>query len=533
VPRARILVLPLALLAGLAAAQELIAHVTYLVPEGAYVDAGTDQGLAPGQGGTVLRDGKPVAKAEVVAAAGRSARLRIFDGEARVGDLVRFDVAPPPAPAPPPDEGTKRPDESGGFVPLLERQKAPAKATRPRNVSHGWVAVEQYLQTAGEAGFDYWRTSLSSAGDVQRLGGAPWAIDWSFNASMRGGDAFDGSALDGARLDVYELALSRRLGEDGLFRFGRFVPAALPAAGYLDGALLEQRLSPRLRGGAALGFKPTRDDLMPSFDEPTGLLYGTFDAGSRRGSYLTASLGVLAAAYEGDADRLAALLDLFGRTGRLDVSADAVVDFDVGSALFESGTRLTEGDFDVRFRAGSSTTLRAGADYYENVDSAAERALLPVVDPLYFEGSGWRYRAGFTQALGKDLTLDAEVNFLDAPDTGSTTNWNVTLTRYGLVASRVGSVSLTVYGLEGLGVQGIGGRLSAYLPLMANRLNLQGALGFRAFDPDAVDSFNVTDVRLYASYLLSPRWTLNGGVSAAIGDSADYVAFDLGVQYRW
>jgi hypothetical protein len=520
------------LLAGLAAAQELIAHVTYLVPEGAYVDAGTDQGLAAGQSGTVLRDGKPVAKAEVVAAAGRSARLKIFDGEARVGDLVRFDVTPPPA-APPAEETTKRPDEPGGFVPLLERQKTPAKATRPRNVSHGWVSVEQYLQTAQETGLDYWRTSVSSAGDVQRLGGAPWALDWSFTASLRGGDTFDGSALDGARLDVYELALSRRLGEDGLFRFGRFVPTALPAAGYLDGALYEQRLSPHLRGGAVLGLKPTRDDLTPSVNEPTGLLYGTVDAGSRRGSYLTASFGILASAYRGDSDRLAALLDLFARTGQFDVSADAVVDFDVGSALFDDGTRLTEGDFDLRFRAGTSTTLRAGADYYENVDSAAERDLLPVVDPLYFEGSGWRYRVGITQALGANLTLDAEVNYIDAPDTGNSTNWIATLTRYGLLAARVGSVSLTVYSLEGTGVDGIGGRLSAYLPLRASRLNLQGSVGFRAFDPDGVDAFDVTDVRFYASYLLAQKWTISGGVSAAIGDSADHVAFDIGVQYRW
>jgi hypothetical protein len=527
----RCLLLSLFLACAAAAAPdraEVMAKVTYLVPEGAYVDAGSDQGLAAGEAGVVLRDGKPVAKAEIVATSARSAHVRVFDGEVRLGDLVRFEAVAL-APEAPPDQAPKKPEESKPFVPLLEQQKAPVHVTSPKNVSHGWVSINQYIQTGSFD--DFYRTTLSSAGDIQRLWGKPWAIDWSFNLSGRGGDAFDGSTLEGVRLDVYELALSRRLGEDGLFRFGRFVPNALPAVGYLDGALFEQRLSPHLRGGALLGFAPTVDDLTPSIDEPTAVLYGTLDAGNRKTNYFTGTAGVLGSLFEGDADRLAALVDFFARVGIFDLSADAVIDFDVGSQLFTSGTRLTETDVDASLRVAKGTTLRGGTNYYENLDTAAERAGLPYVDPLVFEGSGWRYYAGLTQALPARFTLDLQFTFINAPDTGETANWFLTLTKYGVFGSDVASVSLSVYSLEGLDVEGVGGRLSAYVPL--GKLTLQGGIGFTAFSPEVATEFDVTDVNFFASYLLSQRWTLNGGVTAAIGDSADYLGFDIGLQYRW
>ena len=93
------------------------------------------------------------------------------------------------------------------------------------------------------------------------------------------------------------------------------------------------------------------------------------------------------------------------------------------------------------------------------------------------------------------------------------------------------SVSLSIYSIEGLDVTGLGGRLSAYVPM--GKLTLQGGLGFTAFDPDVATEFDVTDVNFFVNYQLTPKWTLQGGVTAAIGDSADYVGFDVGVTYRW
>jgi len=524
--------IPFLLLAAAAAAEperaEVTAKITYLVPEGAYVDAGTDQGLGAGETGTVLRDGKPVAKAEIIATSSRSARVRVYDGEARLGDLVRFEAVAP-APAPPPEEAPKKPEQAQPFVPLLEQQKATARGAGPRNVSHGWVTLNQYIQTGSFD--DFYRTSLSSSGDIQRLWGKPWAFDWSFNLSGRGGDAFMDSVLEGARLDVYELALSRRLGETGFLRFGRFVPKALPSVGYIDGAIVEQRLSTHLRGGAILGFLPTIDDLTPSIDAPTAVVYGTLVSGDRKGDHFTGTLGAMTALYEGDLDRLAVPFDMFARIGRLDLSADGLVDFDVGAQQFTSGTRLTELNADATLRVAKGTRLRGGTDYYENLDDAWSRAGLPYLDPLVFEGSGWRYYVGATQNLPAHMTVDVQFTFINAPDTGDLTNWYATLTKWGIFGSDVASVSLSVFSIEGLDVGGLGGRLTAYVPL--GKLTLQGGVGFTAFDPDVATEFDVTDVNFFASYQLSRKWTVQGGVTAAVGDSADYVGFDLGVTYRW
>jgi len=522
-------------LAAAAAAQQadVDARVTYLVPEGAYIDAGTEQGLATGLTGTVLRDGKPVAKAEIIAASARSARLRIYDGNARIGDLVRFRVEKAPETTTAPEEEAKRPEKSGEFVPLLERQKVPAAVSTPRNVSHGRIALDQYVQTAALDALEYWRSSLSSSGDVQRLWGKPWSLDWSFTASARGGEIYVGSVLEGVRLDVYELTLSRRLGEDGVVRFGRFVPKALPAAGYLDGVLYEQRLAPGFKGGAILALRPTLDDLTPSAKEPTAVLYGTLDMGTRRADYFTGTLGVLGSMYEGDTDRVAVLLDSFGRAGIFELGIDATVDLDVGSQLFTSGTRLTQLNARAAVQVARGTRVRCGTDHFENLDTAANRDALDVVDPLLFDVDVWRYYVGGTQALPAKLTLDVEITFIDAADTDNTLSWYVTLTRYGLFGSPVASASLTIYSIEGFGVDGIGGLLSAYVPLRSNKLTLQASLGFRSFDPAGLDTFEVTDARAYLTYELAPKWTLNGGASIAIGDDADHVLLQIGVQYRW
>jgi hypothetical protein len=526
--------LPLLLLAAAGAADpdhvEIEAKITYLVSDGAYVDAGTDQGLATGETGTVLRDYKPIAKAEIVAISSRSARVRVYDGEARLGDLVRFEaVTTTPPPAAPPDETAKKPEQAEPFVPLLERQKATARTAGPRNISHGWATIDQYVQTGSFD--DFYRTTFSSAGGIERLWGRPWAFDWSFNLSGRGGDAFSNTLLDGTSFDVYELALSRRLGETGVLRFGRFVPNALPAAGYFDGAQLEQRLSPHVRGGAILGLLPTINDLTPSFDAPAALVYGTLDAGDRKASYFTGSLGALTSLYKGDMDRLAMVFDSHTRLGVLDISADGVVDFDVGSELYTSGTRLTQLNADASVRVAKGTRLRAGTDHYQNLDDAWSRAGLPYVDPLVFQGSGWRTYVGATQNLPAHLTLDVQVSFINAPDTGDLTNGYLTITRYGILGSDVASISLSIYSLQGLDVGGLGGRLTAYVPF--GKLTLQGGVGFTAFDPDVATSFDVTDLNLFVSYQLARKWTLQGGVNAAVGGSADYVGFDVGLTYRW
>ena len=532
--RAALLVLVLVLaLPASAAEAPLACRVSYLAADDVYVDAGAAQGLRKGDVGVLRQKGVDVARVEVVSTSKTSARLRVIGarGAARpeVGDAVRFELPDRTAPEsepPPAANGTQAP-----FVPLLERQKSLAKAPSRRNISHGWVSLSQIVQT--QSSFDFWTTRLSSAGGIDRLGGTPWAVRWSGTLSARGGDAFEGSVLDGTRLDVFELLATRR-GESGVLTLGRFVPRALSNVGYVDGALGERALGGGLSMGGILGLKPTRNNLTPSLDEPLGVIYGTLTSGKPRETYYSGTLGVLGSFFEGNADRLALLADQHLSIGtRFDLNASFEVDFDVGGAAVRSGTRLTYADLNFNANLSRALTLRAGFDHYEKLDTRAERSALGVTDPVLYDSGTWRYWVGSSHQLPASLRLATEFAIVDTPQTGQTPHWRVMLTRYGLLSTPQASATLTVYNLEGELVSGLGGQLSGYLPLQDGRITLQPSLGFRAFDSEVAGSFTITDLRLHAEYRAGQRWSFQGGVTYMFGEAADLLAVELGLRYRW
>jgi hypothetical protein len=515
-------------LAAAAQATELDCQVTYLAADDVYVDAGAAQGLAEGALGVVRHKGVEVARVEVVSTSRTSARLRVIGakgaGRPEVGDSVHFEVPDRTAPETEPPPATKETGQP--FVPLLERQKSLAKAPSRRNVVHGWVSLTQLFRT--QSSYDYWTTRLSSAGGVDRLGGTPWAVRWSGALSARGGDA-----LEGTRLDVFELLATRR-GEAGTLTLGRFVPRALSNVGYVDGALGERVLGGGWTVGGILGLKPMRDDLTPSLDEPVGVIYGTFTSGKPRERYYSGTLGVLGSLYEGDPDRLALLADQqlsFG--SRFDIHASFEVDFDVGGAAVRRGTRLTYADLNANATLSEALTLRAGFDHYEKLDTQAERTALGYTDAALYDGGTWRYWVGSSHRLPASLRLATEFAILDAPQTDQALHWRVALTRSGLPSLPQASATLTVYNLEGELLTGLGGRLDAYLPFGDGRLTLQPAIGFRAFDSVVSGSFDVTDLGLRAEYRLDRKWGLSAGVAYTFGEAADLLAVDLGLRYRW
>jgi len=530
--RAALLVLVLALLAT-AAESPLVCRVSYLAADDVYVDAGAARGLRKGDVGVLRQKGVDVARVEVVSTSTTSARLRVVGarGAARpeVGDSVHFELPDRtgPEPEPPPAEnGTQAP-----FVPLLERQKSLAKAPSRQNTSHGWVSLSQIVQT--QSSFDYWTTRLSSAGGVDRLGGTPWAVRWSGTLSARGGDAFEGSVLDGTRLDVFELMATRR-GESGVVTLGRFVPRALSNVGYVDGVLGERALGGGLKVGGILGLKPTRNNLTPSLDEPLGVIYGTLTFGKPRETYYSGTLGLLGSFFEGDPDRLALVADQHLSFGtRFHLNASFEVDFDVGGAAVRSGTRLTYADLNLNATLAKALTLRAGFDHFEKLDTRAERAALGLTDPVLYDSGTWRYWVGSSHQLPANLRLATEIAIVDTPQTGQTPHWRVMLTRYGLLSTPQASATLTVYNLEGELLSGLGGQLSGYLPFRDGRFTLQPSLGFRAFDSEVAGSLTITDLRLHGEYRAARRWSFQGGVTYMFGEAADLLAVELGLRYRW
>ena len=185
-------------------------------------------------------------------------------------------------------------------------------------------------------------------------------------------------------------------------------------------------------------------------------------------------------------------------------------------------------------KLSSFLTLRAGLDHWERPDNRAERDLLVIEDYRLFDRGYWRYWIGSDQGLPWNLRLSEEVAFIDSPDYDYDPRWRVGLTRTGLFSWPDATATVTVYNLDAQGMDGYGGRLSAYLPLFKHKLFIQPVVGFRMLEarPQSED-FTLSYLSLRVNGRLSSNWTLFGGFTHSYGDSVDSTLLDLGLRYRW
>jgi len=539
------------MLAGASRAAEVTesGRITYEVASGVYINVGTDQGLREGTSGSLTLDDGRAFNFEVLHAARQSALLRLVnppEGESFVGLNVElaFEGASP-------DEGEavaeeqdrpSDPNESAKteaqeeFVPLLAPTKRLPEITRPENVSHGRIQIRQILQTDSETDLDYSMTRLGSSGSVERIGGSPWSFEWSGNVRYRDGDAYiRHPEYQEAHLDLYEAVLQHPFDEGGFLRLGRFLPHELPGIGYVDGVQSEIAQSEHVRLGAIAGLKPGRRDLDASTDEPLFAGYTTLEAGTRERGYYSGTIGVMGSLYDGETDRLALLVDQRAGFGSdLTLYSTAAIDFDVGAAQARNGTRLTRLDLYGVSKLTSSVTLRGGVDHWERPDNLAERELLVVDDDRFFDDGHWRYWIGSGQRLTKSLRISEEVAFIDSDNGEDGARWRVGVTQAGLFSRPDASVTVTVYNLLGDAVDGYGGRVSGYLPLLDRKLFVQPSAGFRMLQTDPEDDdFTLSYLSLRLDGRISKHWTLLGGATYSFGDEVDTSLFEIGLRYAW
>jgi hypothetical protein len=533
-------------------------RVLHETAEGLYVDAGADSGLSKGAAAWLEHHDRRVARVEVVSVAAGTAFIRLTSERPSLlpgpGDpvtLVLDSVSLPETPAPKEPSPTLK-DQTAGepFVPLLVQPDLGQVAlTEAENLFHGRLTVQQLYQAAGSSEQRFWTTRLRSSGTLERIDRTPWTLEWSGDLSYRDGGAFADSRLQGrfqgdVRLEAYRLSLFRRFDDRSFVRLGRFLPAELPAVGYLDGVHGEEALGENWRLGGLLGFKSTRDDLEPSIQEPAVAGYATYQAGTPGSLYYSGTGGFLFSLFEGDADRLALLLDQRADVERFSVFLSSEVDFDIGAMEARSGTRLTRLDLFLDYEAADWLTLRAGADRYEVPDTAAERDLIAAGDldvAEFFAADFWRFSLGASADLGWRLRLSADASYTES-DPHDGVYWSARLTRTGLGCFPDGTLTLAAYNLDGIAAEGYGARLSAYLPFLEQRLSLLPAVDVRFgrfettgenFFDEVSDDVALLDVSLRAQWAASKAWSFSGGVSYAITSEEDRVLVDVAVTYRW
>lgn len=525
-------------------------QLVYETADGFFVDVGINEGLEAGEKGWLRRDGEQIGQIEVIRVAQESALLRLVSGLSRdlglAGERITilFD-RPEPTPTRPPVGREPSPtlrDRAATeepFVPLLAPPgMKDAGFSDAENIFHGTFTTRQIFQLSSDGDTDYSITRGRTSGSLERIGRSPWTLEWSGEASYRTGDLEYVRDFEQIRLEVYRLALFRRFDDESFVRIGRFIPRELPSVGFLDGIHGEKVLTKHIRVGSMLGFKPERDGLNVVFEEPTAVAYTTFEAGDRLKFHYTGTAGVLASLYEGDADRLAILIDQRMNFGKLSLYSTSDVDLDIGAAEVHDGPRVTRWDVSAAYSLTSWLGLRAGVDRFERPDTEAERDFINTgaLDPEDFYDRGfWRYWTGANHALFWNLYLSEEVSLTDSEDENYTFRWNASLTRSGLPWLPAASLTVTAYNLNGGETEGYGGRISAYLPFSSYGLSLHPSVAARKLESDLIDDdeFEVADASLRVNWVLSPSWTVSAGGSYAFTDDVQRSLFDLAFTFRW
>jgi hypothetical protein len=511
-------------------------EIQYETLEGFYVDVGSERGLSKTLTGWLIQDHERRTQVQVAEVTNGSSFLRLLSprplGFPRAGGQVSLLVEglqPPVAEA---DTAGQTDDE---FVPLLAPALEEVGVSDPRTVFHGKLTLRQLLQETSDGHLNARRTNLRTSGSLDRIDGTAWSLEWSGDFSYRVGSGYDKVRdVEEIRPEIYRLALSRRFDDRSIFRLGRFIPLALPSVGTVDGIQLEKVLSENWRAGGILGLKPFRDDLDFNTEEPTATPYLTYYVEDQDQRY-SGTAGLLGSYYEGDADRLALLVDQNLQWGSLQVINSNEVDFDVGGGETQKGMRLTRMDLALADRR-PGWTPRLGVQYWERLDTEAERDLFdPIVLPeaAYFQDNYWRYWVGASHQLGAGFRLDEEVSYTDA-DSNEALRWQVSLTRSGLGEWKSSSATLSVYNLAGVEQQGYGGRLSGYFPVTGSPLTIQPSVSARFVDYDSgVDDYRYGDLTLRGYWRVSQSWSAAGAATYAITDDVQSILVDLALTFHW
>ena len=509
------------------------------------IDIG-DNALKGGDVGVIQRDGAQVGLATVLWVDLGVTRLRVASvvpGEqVKVGDVVVFadrkdranvEGAPPPLPHAGPGAVGPARDE---FVPLLA-PVAPKKTALARGaaVFHGRLRASEVYQTVAPSKAWYRSSRLDTDGSVERVGGGAWSLDWAGNASRRDGSVFS-SADDFRRVQphLYRGALTRKSPDGSFVRLGRFYPAELSGIGYVDGAQADAAAAPHLRAGAAGGARPDRQNMGFATRERVAAGYLTVEAGEYRRLYSSSSLGLLKTFYEGKGDELAALWDQRADLGpKLSLFGNAQLDFHTASAARASGTRLTRLNLNANSPVSDSLSLRAGANHYEPLDTAADHALAGGTT-VYLNNGYWRYSFGSAQSLPAGFQLDEDLSYTDTSGRWTPGQWRLTLGRRGLPGSANAYASLAAYSLYNPAGPDYGATAVLSLPTFSDRLTWDGNVGAR-LGPTSVARrrLRVSDASVRASWRPSAEWSLDAGLTRSWQESVHSTIANGAVTWRW
>jgi hypothetical protein len=266
------------------AAGDRVGKVVYATASRLYLDAGSRDGLAPGQVLTLHRGDRVSSTCKVEQVADAQATCT---GAGRPGDT--FPLVPP-LPLPP----VKRPAPPPQPAVLEQRRTALAGAPFEKVDFHGGPGVLAAPTTRVEVALGHasWASIGAGPWQQERLdvalrgtgigGGFSLDVDLSARRWSRRSDPISFQPEDATQLYVWEAAISRRSAESGpAVAVGRVRPWFTPGQIVLDGAQAGWRTSGGNEAGVFGGAVPDAVTLAPSLSHGT---FGAYWAGQHTGA---------------------------------------------------------------------------------------------------------------------------------------------------------------------------------------------------------------------------------------------------------
>ena len=354
-------------LAGLpaTAADSAEASITYLTGSSVYVDAGSDDGLRPGDRLSVDREGETVATLEVTEVSSRRSVNAVVEGDAtlKVGDQVRFEAKPraavTTAPAATADSGTS--------APAARRRTGGGLAG---SGIHGRVGV-RFLGIRDQSGYgaDVSQPGIDLRLDGPNIAGSDFGLAVDVRTRRNSQTLAGREEVTETRSRVYRLAASwQAFGSPWQVVLGRQISPDLAMVSTFDG-LSARYVKPRWSVGGFTGTQPDAADFGYSSNVREHGAYFQYRNAPQTPKYWSITTGLVASYFEGEINR--EFLYVQGRYSakKLSFYGTTEIDFnrDWKEEAGEDSLSLTSGFFSVHYRVSKAVTLRGGFDDRRNV----------------------------------------------------------------------------------------------------------------------------------------------------------------------
>ncbi|HKW14075.1 MAG TPA: hypothetical protein VJS69_06285 [Candidatus Krumholzibacteria bacterium] len=358
----------LALVLAAARASSAPHVVTYLTSATAYVDAGIDDGLHPGDKVEVVRAGTVIAVLRVTDASSHRAACTIESVTAAlaVGDVVRFTAGTvgetPPSAAP-----AVAAPETGALAPAVSNE---GESWARRNGLRGRIGV-RYLGLFDQGGFggNVKEPSADIRVDGDRVGGSAFDLQVDVRARHTVQTVADGREFNDGQARVYRLNTRwRSAGDRYHLTLGRQFSNALASISTFDGAELAYE-KPVWGLGAFAGTQPEPVDYGFSTDIAEYGVYArlrTAPGAATRWEMVTAAIGSYQQAHV-NREYVAFLGRAVSSRASLEVQQDVDVNRGWKRDAGESAVTFTNTFASARWRASHALDLDAGYDNRRNI----------------------------------------------------------------------------------------------------------------------------------------------------------------------